>query len=225
MDFKRVGLAIFFCVFGSFAGGHAVSAQTVSSNVSRMLEQQEQMEEALREHCNGLQYRRMNASMSGAWRDLVNMSKSYADGCATVDDRYAIAKAYEDMALALMNLQDPRQALRWAQSCLDSNGMAVGCAARKAELLYQEGKIWESRTAIARGITSGERAVGQTKVEIEKIRMQKPDPRAPQIFRTRYLRRLEQLEMRLAQLESSLREIKDMQDGLDAVSGDTSWRR
>lgn len=218
-----VAVVIAVATIGS--GATVAMAQTASSHVSKLLEQQEQMDEALREHCSGLQYRRNNAAMVGAWRDLVNMSKSYADGCAQVDDRYAIAKAYEDMALALMNLNDPRQALRWAQACLDGNGMAVGCAARKADILWQEGKAWDARSTIAKGITAGERAVGQTKVEMEKVRMQKPDPRSEQIFRTRYLRRMEQLETRLAQLEASLRLIKDMQDGLDAASGDNSGPR
>ena len=106
----------------------------------KILEEQEKMMETMREYCNGLQYKRRNAESSGYWRELVNTSKSFADACSGIEDRFLISKAFEDMSYGLMMLNDPRQALRWAQACLDSNAMAVGCSARKAEILWLTGK-------------------------------------------------------------------------------------
>lgn len=206
--------------------GTAGSAVAQSyGGVSRILEEEEKAQEAMREHCAGLMYRRLNAARMNAWRDLFNMSKSFADACGTIEDRFALSKAYEDMAYGLTMLNDPRGALRWAQACLDSNGMAVGCYARKAELQWQSGDALGARSSIARGIMAGERAIGTTKVEMERVRMTKPDPRAPQVYRTRYLRKWEQLENRLSALEESLQLVKAMQDGLDAASGDMSYSR
>jgi len=115
-------------------------------------------------------------------------------------------------------LNDPQQALRWVQACLDSNGQAVGCYAKKAEILWAMGKPWEARSAVARGIMAGEQAVGMTKVEMERVRQRKPDPRAEPIYRKKYLRLWEQLELRLSSLDDSLQTVKAMQDGMDTAA-------
>lgn len=183
--------------------------------VTAMLEAQENQLDAMREHCAGLMYKRLNAARASAWRELINQSKSFADSCKPVEDRFALSRAYEDMALGALMLNDPKLALRWAQACLDSNGQAVGCYSRKAEILWATGKYQEARTAVARGIMAGEQAVGRTKVEMESIRARKPDPRAEPIYRRQYLRLWEQLDTRLSSLEESLQTVRSMQDAMD----------
>ena len=121
-------------------------------------------------------------------------------------------------AISMHRLQDRAgrdEQARLAQACLDSNGQAVGCYSRKAEILWATGKYQEARTAVARGIMAGEQAVGRTKVEMESIRARKPDPRAEPIYRRQYLRLWEQLDTRLSSLEESLQTVRSMQDAMD----------
>lgn len=188
------------------------------ANQTEILEIEEAQMDAMREHCSGIMHQRLNAGRSGAWRDLFNKSKSYADACAQVEDRFLLSKAYEDMAYALYRLRDPQQALRWAQACLDANGQAIGCYIRKAEILWMMGKQMETRSTVSRGIMAGEMAVGMTKVEVERVRTNKPDPRAERIYRKRWFRNWERLDLRLTQLEEALGTIKDLQASLDQLS-------
>jgi hypothetical protein len=181
-----------------------------------ILELEEAQMDAIRDHCAGVMHKRLNAGRVGAWRDLFNMSKSYADGCAPIEDRFLLSRAYEDMAYALLMLKDPQQALRWAQACLDANGQAVGCYIRKAEILLNTNKIMEARASVARGIMVGEMAIGMTKIEMERVRQVKPDLRAESIYRKRWYRNWERLDLRLSNLEESLSSIKGLQDDMDA---------
>lgn len=209
MNINRFFMALIF----SFLG---LIAQNANANMASILEAQEAQMDAMREYCASLMYKRLNAARSNLWRDLVNQAKSYADACRTVEDRFALSRSYEDMAYGLTMLNDHRQALRWAQACLDSNGQAVGCYARKAELLWHDGKTSEARSVISRAIMAGEQAIGMTKVEMERVRQRKPDPRAEPIYRKQYMRLWEQLESRLSALDESLQTVKSMQDGMDA---------
>ncbi len=208
---RRTLVAIALCI-------SALTANAGNPAATAMLEAQENLMDAMREHCADLMYKRLNAARASAWREMINQAKSFADSCKPVEDRYALSKAYEDMALASWMLNDSRQAMRWAQACLDGNGQAVGCYARKAEILWSTGKYQEARSVVSRGIMAGEQAVGRTKVEIENVRMRKPDPRAEPVYRRQYLRMWEQLDTRLSNLEESLQTVKSMQDGMDDAS-------
>jgi hypothetical protein len=76
----------------------------------------------------------------------------------------------------------------------------------------------EARSSVNRAIMVGEQAIGMTKVEMERTRQRKPDPRAEPIYRKKYLRKWEQLDQRLTNLEESLSLVKSMQDGMDAAA-------
>ena len=212
LKFTRYVIFVVSVFVSMYAIGGTPNSPSTSSrkdSAAAFLELEEAQMDSLRDHCAGLMNKRLNAGRIGAWRELVNVAKNYADVCSSVEDRFFLSKAYEDMAYALLILQDYQQALKWAQVCLNVNGQAVGCYARKAEYI-------EARASVSRGIMLGEHAIGMTKIEVERARQSKPDMRAVRVYRTRWYRLWEQLDLRLNLLETAVADVKSLQDGMDS---------
>jgi len=180
-----------------------------------VVEAEELAMDTLREHCDGLLQARLNAARDGQWRRVINLAKSYAEACGHADDRFAVSRAYEDIGWASLMLNDLETGLRYTQSCLDSNGLAAGCYARKAQLLFAKGKRNEARMSANRGVSVAERAIGVTKVEIAQADKRRPDIRAEQYMRNRFLRLKDGLELRLDTLNESLSLLSKIQADLD----------
>ena len=180
-----------------------------------VVEAEELARDTLREHCEGLLEARLNAARDGSWRRVINLGKNYADACGHADDRFAVSRAYEDIGWASLMLNDIETGLRYTQSCLDSNGLAAGCYARKAQLLFAKGKRNEARISANRGVSVAERAIGVTKIEIAQADKRRPDLRAEQYLRNRFLRLKDGLELRLDTLNESLALLTKIQTDLD----------
>lgn len=180
-----------------------------------VIEAEETAQEAMRDHCDGLLHARVSAARVGRWREVINLGRSFAETCRSADDRFAISRAFEDMGWAALMLSDLDVGLRYVQSCLDSNGLAAGCWARKSQLLFAKGRRQEARWAANRGISVAERAIGVTKVEIAQLDRRRPDLRAEQYLRNRFLRTKEGLELRLDTLSESLSLLTRIQGDLD----------
>lgn len=180
-----------------------------------VVEAEEAAADTLREHCEGLLQSRLIAARDGRWRGVINLAKSYTEACGRIDDRFAVSRAYEDMGWASLMVNDIDVGLRYLQSCLDSNGLAAGCWARKAQLLFAKGKRAEARFAANRGMSVAERSIGVTKIEIAQAERRRPDIRAEQYVRNRFLRLKEGLELRLDTLVESLSLLNRIQGDLD----------
>jgi hypothetical protein len=178
---------------------------------SRIIE--EEMLEALKDHCDGLMSQRLNAARNERWRDVFNMAKSYTSACRGSDDKFAISRAYEDMGWASMMLDDPRMGLVYVQQCVDGNPFAGGCYARKTQILMSLGKNREAAATAWKGLARTERAISMAKQQMAA--MKKPDPRAEQYWRTRYLRKREELDTRISGLEESRRLLQDLNEGFE----------
>ena len=85
-----------------------------------------------------------------------------------------------------------------------------------AEIQWAMGKYIEARASVSRGIMLGEHAIGMTKIEVERARQSKPDMRAVRVYRTRWYRLWEQLDLRLNLLETAVADVKSLQDGMDS---------
>lgn len=178
---------------------------------SRIIE--EEMLEALKDHCDGLMSQRLNAARNERWRDVFNMAKSYTSACRGSDDKFAISRAYEDMGWASMMLDDPRMGLVYVQQCVDGNPFAGGCYARKTQILTFLGRTREAAATAWKGLARTERAISLAKQQMAALR--KPDPRAEQYWRTRYLRKREELDTRITSLEEARRLLQDLNEGFD----------
>jgi hypothetical protein len=178
---------------------------------SRIIE--EEMLQALKDHCDGLMSQRMNASRNERWRDVFNLARSYVDACRGSDDRFAISRAYEDMGWASMMMDDPKMGLMYVQQCVDGNAFAGGCYARKAQILMRLGKGREAASAAWKGMSRTERAIAIAKQQMAA--MKRPDPRAEQYYRTKYLRKREELDGRITGLEDARRTLQDLNEEFD----------
>lgn len=178
---------------------------------SRIIE--EEMLEALKDHCDGLMSQRLNAARNERWRDVFNMAKSYTAACRGSDDKFAISRAYEDMGWASMMLDDPKMGLVYVQQCVDGNPFAGGCYARKTQILTFLGRNREAAAAAWKGLARTERAISLAKQQMAALK--KPDPRAEQYWRTRYLRKREELDTRITSLEEARRLLQDLNEGFD----------
>lgn len=178
---------------------------------SRIIE--EEMLEALKDHCDGLMSARLNAARMERWREVFNMAKSYTSACRGSDDKFAISRAYEDMGWASMMLDDARMGLVYVQQCVDANPFAGGCYARKTQILLALGRQREAAATAWKGLARTERAISLAKQQMAA--MKKPDPRAEQYWRTRYLRKREELDTRITGLEDSRRTLQELNDQFD----------
>ena len=178
---------------------------------SRLIE--EEMLEALKDHCDGLMSARMNQARNERWRDVFNLARSYVDACRGSDDKFAISRAYEDMGWASMMMDDPKMGLVYVQQCVDGNVFAGGCYARKAQILTRLGKRREAGSAAWKGLARTERAIAIAKQQMAALK--RPDPRAEQYFRTKYLRKREELDGRISSLEEARRTLQEINEEFD----------
>lgn len=178
---------------------------------SRMIE--EEMLEALKDHCDGLMSQRLNAARNNLWREVFDMAKSYTAACRGSDDKFAISRAFEDMGWASMMLGEPRMGLVYVQQCVDGNPFAGGCYAKKIQILLFLGKNREAAAAALKGLARTERAISLAKQQMAALK--KPDPRAEQYWRTKYLRKREELDTRISSLEDARRQLQDLNERLD----------
>lgn len=178
---------------------------------SRLIE--EEMLQALKDHCDGLMSERLNASRNDRWRDVFNLARSYTDACRGSDDKFAISRAYEDMGWSSMMMGDVGKGLQYVKQCVDGNAFAGGCYARMAQILLRLGKGREAAAAAWKGMARTERAIAIAKQQLAALK--RPDPRAEQYYRTRYLRKKEELDNRISGLEDSRRALQELNEGFD----------
>lgn len=172
----------------------------------RLLE--EERLEALKDYCDGLLARRLNASRNGQWAEVFTQAKRFADGCRNSDDRFSVSRAYEDMGWASLMLNDPQKGLMYVHQCIDGNAFAGGCYVRKTQILQQLGRIREASATAWKGLARTERAIVIAKQAMASLK--RPDPRAEQYWRTKYLRQREELDTRISALEDSRRQLVEL---------------
>lgn len=183
-------------------------------NIER-LEAEERRMDAVRQYCESMMSKRRNAESGGVWRAMISASRSYAESCGSLVDRFMISKAYEDVVLGYRMVQDDQAALRWVERCLSLNGQAAGCYLKKAELIWAKGRLQESRNVVSRGIAVANAVIIATRFELETTRKRRPRADAAQVERRRFLRLVENLEDRLTYVEQSLNDLNELQEYQD----------
>ncbi|TXH00030.1 MAG: hypothetical protein E6R08_00925 [Nevskiaceae bacterium] len=190
-----------------------IVAVPVGATVSEQRELEEARLAALKDHCDGLLSARLNASRNERWREVFNTAKSFADACRGQDSKFAVSRAYEDMGWASMMLDDPRMGLNYLTQCIDGNGFAGGCYARKTQILLMMGKNREASATAWKGLARTERAIAIAKQAIASLK--RPDPRAENYWRVRYLRQREELDTRISALEESRTLLQQLNEDFD----------
>ena len=202
---KKAILTILLCaVLGVSSAWAAVSEQRQVT---------EDMLNSLKDHCEGLTSERRTASNNDRWREVLNLSKRYADACRMADDKFSLSLAIEDMGWAAYQLEDYRLGLSYLQQCIDANPYAGGCHVRKVQILVDLGRRREASAAAWRGLGRTERGIALAKQQMAALR--KPDPRAEHYWRNRYLRKREELDNRISSLERSRSQLEDLSEELD----------
>ncbi len=122
------------------------------------------------DECVDLIRQRTAAFVASDWQNVDRMSVEFITYCDGVLGKDQLASAYENIAIANIEMGKPKEALNAAESCIKINYSEPGCHFAKARAFLQLGNIVEMR----RSLDISEK-LAQHRIEISNSKMKYAD--------------------------------------------------
>lgn len=114
--------------------------------------------------------RRTAALVARDWEQLAGEAQTYVSTCGLTLGADHMAGAYEHLAMAHLELRNPRQALRAADTCLTVFYGKTGCHIGRARALLNQNRPQDARVAVERAERLLEAAIPRLERNLKVMR-------------------------------------------------------